>query len=386
MKKKITAIVSIIIAISLCLAIALPAIFGAFAFADEVEDKKEQLEQGEAQEQEIKEKLDDAKKERRSKENEKKKLDDEISELNSEIYALNQTIEANDAKIAEKQDEITAVEAEIKESDELLKMRLRVMYEKGTTSYIDILFGAASFSDLLVRVDMVTQLITHDKALIAQLNEKKDKIQAAKEEIEAKNKDNESAKATILGQKKKLDAKSAESDRLIAELRADEEYLQEEYEKRVAENKRILAEIKAKIGDNQISAYSGGQLGWPSTQRGTITSEFGARTLRGKPDNHTGIDIAVPTGTPVLAAEDGVVLVSGWSKSGYGNYVTINHGSITTLYAHNSVLLVHAGQKVSKGEKIALAGSTGNSTGPHIHFGVIDNSTGKYTNPRPYIF
>ncbi|MBQ4159807.1 MAG: peptidoglycan DD-metalloendopeptidase family protein [Clostridia bacterium] len=384
MKKRIAAIISIILEVALCFAVALPAIFGIIGYADELQDK---LEQNEAEQKEIKEKLNEKKSERKAKEAEKRKVDEEISDLNSQIDSLNQTIANNTSAIADKEAEIADIEKQIADSDALLKQRLRVMYEKGTTSYLDILFSAESFSDLLVRADMVSQLMMHDHALIDELTQKKSGIVAAKQAIEEKRRENVEAKGTIASQKKTLDAKSARSDELIAELREDEAYLQEEYEKRVAENERILEEIQAKIGSGaKVAAYSGGQLGWPSTSRGTITSEFGTRTFRGRPDNHTGIDIAVPQGTPVLAAEDGVVLVSGWSKSGYGNYITINHGSITTLYAHNSVLQVNAGQTVKKGQQIALAGSTGNSTGPHIHFGVIDNSTGKYTNPRPYIF
>lgn len=386
MKKRIIAIVCLLVALAICVSIALPAIFGVIASADDLQQKYNQNNQEMNQ---LDKELQQKRSERREKEDEKKRVDEDIADLNLQIDNLNKIIAHNDAEIEKKEQEIAEVEKEIEESDKLLKMRLRVMYEKGTLSYFEIVFGASSFSDLLVRVDMVRQLVAHDTALIGKLNVRKTAIVDAKRSIEAAKAENERARAQIAERKKTLDAKSAKSQQLINELRADENYIEEQYQQRQKENDLILKEIQAQTGTQQptpSTSYSGGKLGWPSTLRGTITSEYGSRTLRGKPDNHTGIDIAVPLGTPVLAAEDGVVLSSGWRNGGYGYCVTISHGSITTLYAHNSVLQVSAGQTVKRGQQIALAGSTGNSTGPHIHFGVIINSTGKYTNPRPYIF
>lgn len=387
MKKRIIAIICLLVALAICMSIAVPAIFGVIASADDLQQKYNQNNQEMNQ---LNKELQQKRSDRRAKEDEKKRVDEEIAGLNTQIDNLNKVIAHNDAEIEKKEEEIAEVEHEIEESDKLLKMRLRVMYEKGTLSYFEIIFGASSFSDLLVRVDMVRQLVAHDTTLIDKLNVRKTSIVDAKRAIEAAKTENENARAQIAERKKTLDTKSAKSQQLINELRADENYIEEQYQQRVKENDLILKEIRAQTNGGQqtvaTASYSGGQLGWPSTLRGTITSEYGPRTLRGKPDTHTGIDIAVPLGTPVLAAEDGVVLSSGWRNGGYGYCVTISHGSITTLYAHNSVLQVSAGQTVKRGQQIALAGSTGNSTGPHIHFGVIINSTGKYTNPRPYIF
>ncbi len=385
MKKRLTAIISLLVAFAICMAVVLPAVLGVVASASDLQNKYNQNNQ---EKKELEKELSQKRSERKAKEQEKDRIDGEIADLNLQIDNLNKVIARNDAEIEEKEREIAEVEKEIETSDTLLKMRLRVMYEKGSVSYLEILFGADSFSDFMIRVDMIRQLVTHDTALINDLKVRKTTIVEAKKEIETAKAENEAAREKIAEQRKELDTKSAQSQKLINELRADEHYIEEQYQQRTRENELILKEIQAANGTtpNVTAAYSGGQLGWPSTLRGTITSEYGPRTLRGRPDNHTGIDIAVPMGTPVLAAEDGVVLSSGWRNGGYGNCVTISHGSITTLYAHNSVLQVSAGQTVKRGQQIALAGSTGNSTGPHIHFGVIINSTGKYTNPRPYIF
>jgi len=386
MKKKTTAIISAIIALTICLAIVVPTVFAIQSFADTLD---EQYNRNNQEKDEIKKELDEKKGERQEAERKKRVVDDEIGSLVTEIDALNKKIKNNEIELEKIEEEIAAIEDKISESDALLKKRLRVMYEKGTSSYLDIIFSAESFSDMLVRADMIAQIVDSDQEMMKGLLEQKAKIEEAKKKIEEIKAENESARNDILSQKKTLDAKSAESQGIIDDLRSDEAYLQEQYNLRVAENNRILREIEAARranGNTSPSAYTGGQLGWPSTQRGTITSEFGQRTFRGKLDNHTGIDIGLPMGTPVLAAEDGVVLSSGWRNGGYGYCVTIDHGSITTLYAHNSVLQCSAGQRVKRGDQIALVGSTGNSTGPHIHFGVIDNTTGKYVNPRPYIF
>lgn len=378
MKKGIKIFISVIIVLSMIAALSASLIYGVVASADEYSDKVQEANDIKNQINKKKNQVSDAK-------NDKKKIDDEISGLVSSINDLNSEISGLEGEIAKSEKNIQEISQKIDESDELLKARLRTMYEKGSMSYLDILFSSSDFSDLLVRIDVVSQLAKHDNALIAQLGEDKQKITDEKAAIETKKAGIESKRQSLAEQKSALAVKSAQSDALIADLNEDVESLQKEYDAKQKEANAILASIRAATANNTTQYYGGGKLGWPSTLRGTITSEFGMRIFRGVQNNHTGIDIAVPTGTPVLAAEDGVVLQSGW-RNAYGNCVTINHGSITTLYAHNSKLVVSAGQSVSKGDVIAYAGSTGNSTGPHIHFGVIDNSTNKYLNPRPYIF
>ncbi|HIV02108.1 MAG TPA: peptidoglycan DD-metalloendopeptidase family protein [Candidatus Aphodoplasma excrementigallinarum] len=395
MKKKTMVIICITLAAAMVLAVVGPvAISGMYSMMAEAASESElnnKLDENEKAQQELQDELDSVTQEKKEMQAEKDRLDSEIADLATEIDSITRTIAQNESDIAQKEAEIESLEQEIEENDELLKTRLRVMYEKGSTGYIDVLFSATSFSDLLLRMDMIQQIYEHDQALIKEMETAKATVETAKAEIEAAKTANEGLQADLETERAAMQQKSDESDSVIARLAQSEEELQAELEEREQENQDILDQIAAAKAAQQASSnynavaantYTGGQLGWPSTSRGTITSTFGWRTFRGVPNNHTGLDIAVPMGTPVLACEDGVVTGSGWRNS-YGYCITIDHGSITTLYAHNSVLQVSVGQTVQRGQQIALAGSTGNSTGPHIHLGVIAN--GQYVNPAPYV-
>lgn len=395
MKKKTMVIICITLAAAMVLAVVGPvAISGMYSLMAEAASESElnnKLDENKQTQQELQDELDSVTQEKKEMQAEKERLDGEIADLATEIDTISSTIAQNESDIEQKEAEIASLEQEIEENDDLLKTRLRVMYEKGGTGYIDVLFSATSFSDLLLRMDMVQQIYEHDQALIEEMETAKATVETAKAEIEATKKTNEGLKQELATQKSAMQQKSDESDNVINRLARSEEELQAEIAEREKENQDILDQIAAAKAAQQASGgasstitntYTGGVLGWPSTARGTITSPFGWRTFRGVPNNHTGLDIAVPMGTPVLACEDGVVTGSGWRNS-YGNCITIDHGSITTLYAHNSVLQVSVGQTVKKGQQIALAGSTGNSTGPHIHLGVIQN--GQYVDPAPYV-
>ena len=392
MKRKTLVIICITLAAAMLLAVVGPvAISGMYSMMASAESLNDKYDKNKKTQQELQDKLDGVSQEKKEMQAKKDKLDDEIASLASEIDTLDRTIRKNESDISAKQEEITKLEQEIAENDDLLKKRLRVMYEKGSTGYLDVLFSATSFSDLLLRMDMIQQIYDHDQTLIQGMETTKATIEAAKQAIEETKKTNEGLKQNLASQKSTMQQKSDESDNVINRLARSEEELQAEIKEREKENQDILNQIAAAKAAQQKSSgansaitntYTGGVLGWPSTTRGTITSTFGWRTFRGAPNNHTGLDIAVPQGTPVLACEDGVVTGSGWRNS-YGYCVTIDHGSITTLYAHNSVLQCSVGQTVKKGQQIALAGSTGNSTGPHIHLGVIKN--GQYVNPAPYV-
>ena len=398
MKKKTMVIICITLAALMALTVVGPVAIGSMysmmAEAAGTSDLNSKLNDNQKSQNEIKQEIDEISKEKKAMETKKKQLDDEIAGLASQIDSLNSKIAKNDSDIASKEKEITNLEKEIAENDELLKKRLRVMYEKGSMSYLDILFSASSFSDLLLRMDMIQQIYTHDQELIAGMEEKKSSVEDAKATIEAAKRENVGLKQELATQKTTMQKKSDESDNVINRLERSEAEKQAELKEREKENQEILSQIAAAKAAQQtsnsssgggapvVNTYTGGTLGWPCASRGTITSTFGWRTFRGVPNNHTGLDIAVPTGTSVIACEDGVVTGSGWRNS-YGYCVTIDHGSITTLYAHNSVLKVTVGQSVKKGQQIALSGSTGNSTGPHVHLGVIKN--GQYVNPAPYV-
>jgi|GEM_PF-1234708 len=317
----------------------------------------------------------------------KRQLDIEIDRLNRNINTITNEIEIQEQQILEKEEEIVVLEDDISHSNELLKQRVRIMYEKGNMTYLDILFSSTSLSDMLLRADMVKQVVNHDKKLIADLRYKKEQVRQAKETIQQQQNEKEEMRSMLASQKAEASAKTAESAALIESLENDAEEAKKALARREAEEEQMLKAIAATTYKPVVN-YSGGTLGWPAPIKGTLTSYFGNRIFRGVSNYHTGVDIAVPTGTSVLAAEDGVVVEARWYND-YGMCVIINHGSISTLYAHNSAFNTSAGKQVKRGDVIAYAGSTGNSTGPHIHFGVIDNnrsgSSRFYLDPMNYL-
>ncbi len=387
MKKNTRAVLALVIVIAMVLAILVPSFV---MLADVVSAQNSKLTEEQRLAEDAKKKKEEAAKDRKALEEANKQLNQEIESLAGDIDNLNSDIYRLETQIAENEAKIEAISEDIEKNDELLKTRLRVMYEQGATSYMDILFSSKSLSDVLLRYEMVTQLYNHDMALIEDLSGKKTESENAKKQIESDKQLIVSQRDTLVSKKSEFDSKVSENNSQVKELKEDEAYydkMQKEHEKAAA---NILAEIAAAQKKNSSSSNSGkivsagnGSLGLPCYAGAPVTSEFGYRILRGKQNYHTGIDFAVPTGTAVRAAGDGVVLASGWRGS-YGYCVTIDHGNMVTLYAHNSALNVSAGQKVVKGQQIAAAGSTGNSTGPHIHFSVIID--GQYVNPRPYLW
>jgi len=389
MSSKTRTVVAIIIVAVFIFGFLVPLILSVVApkpaFAKTAEELRKELNSSRQVTQSLREKIDGLTSRRDDVLEQKRQLDIEIDGLNKNIDIITREIDVQEQQILEKEDEIAELEEDIAFSSEQLKQRLRIMYEKGDLTYIDILFSSTSLSDMLLRADMIKQLVGHDKQLIADLKAKKDRVKEAKESIESQQREKEKMRAMLADEKAAVIVKTAESEALIDQLESDTEEAKKMLAQREAEESAMLSAISSSsyVPDR---TYSGGVLGWPAPISGTITSRFGNRIFRGVSNYHTGVDIAVPMGTHVLAAEAGVVIEARWYND-YGMCVIINHGSISTLYAHNSAFNVSAGQQVKKGDVIAFAGSTGNSTGPHIHFGVIDNSkSGRfYLDPMLYL-
>jgi murein DD-endopeptidase MepM/ murein hydrolase activator NlpD len=250
-------------------------------------------------------------------------------------------------------------------------------------------------TDLLNRVEYVNRIAESDKQLVAKLQEtenligeKLDEVNKSKREMvflsgqyELKHADLESAKQKKAQLVEKLSADEALYLQQIKDLEEDSNRIEKLIMDAEAEMARKLAEERARA----VSVYQGGKISWPVPSSGNITSPYGNRIhpINGRTEFHTGIDISANYGADIVAAEGGVVLSAGWN-GGYGNTVVINHGNgLSTLYAHGSKLVVSAGENVTKGQVIAKAGSTGYSTGNHLHFEV--RLSGKHTNPVSYV-
>ncbi len=323
----------------------------------------------------------------------REELDVDISALETEIYTLSLQIEENEKGIAQITKELQEAEKNAKEYENTFKERVRVMYERSNVSFLNILFGAKDFSDFLKRVETVAQIVEYDKAVMKRMADTQAQIEEKKTALEESNAIVELNREIQASKKAELDANKAALSAVISELELDEEAYRAALDEADAAEEALRAEIRALTASPSTSTSQstpapvrdgGGRFCWPTPSTTYITSPFGTRfhPVQKRNKTHTGIDIGAGHGASIVAAEGGTVLRAGWN-SGYGNYVVIDHGGgVQTLYGHCSALTVKTGQSVSRGQQIALVGSTGVSTGPHLHFEVLIN--GSYTDPMSY--
>lgn len=331
-------------------------------------------------------------------------IEQQVSILYEQVELINQEIAAFNVLIADKQDELDQAEAKLEELSEQNRERIRTMEEDGTLSYWSVLFQANSFSDLLDRLSMIEEIAAADQQRLKELSAAADAVSQAKDALAAERTEMEASKTELNAAQAELDAKSAEADEILAQLIAKNEELEILLEDHECEDEDLLAEIAAKekeyneakkaeqaTATKPSTGSNGGSTGssnatWikPCTYR-RVSSPFGKREspTAGASTYHQGIDLAAPKGTPIYASRSGTVTSATYSKSA-GNHVVINHGDgYSSIYMHMTNYVVKAGQTVSQGQLIGYVGSTGYSTGPHLHFGISYNGT--YVNPANYI-
>ena len=336
-----------------------------------------------AYEQQIKE----AKASAASYQKQKEYLDKQIAAISEEIQLSNDLIIEYNNALIEKENEIANKQTEYDTRMQNFKARLRTSYEEGSMGYLTMLFSSKSLSGFLTSIERMTNMLNYDKRMMKELNDQKAYLTESKDALEKIKADQQAVLASLQESEKTLEEKLAEVQKLYDDTKKN----QQEREKMLAEAKK--AEEKAtkeldayleELAKKHSGVYEGGAFSWPLPKsENKITSKYGWRTYNiwgtTVTDYHRGIDISCVTGTPVYAAASGKVEISGWNDS-YGYYVLINHGSgYTTLYAHNSQLLVKQGQWVDRGTMISKSGSTGNSSGPHLHLEISLN--GKLLNP-----
>ena len=316
-------------------------------------------------------------------------LDDEAEIIRAELNEIDAVINEANEKIAAKEAEIAEYEKKIAENDAEFCVRLQTMDENNTASYIDLLLNSKSIADFVTRIETIREITEFEQGIINEMIALKASVEASKAEIEAYRNEQQDARNLVQGKQDALDAKIAEKTNYIKSLEKDiakYDSLQKAAAAQEESLKRSIAASSSKgtaTGDRIV--YNGGVFCWPAPSYTYISSEFGYRIhpVYGTKKYHSGMDMAAPGGSPILAAADGTVRFAGWN-GGYGYCVIIDHGGgIQTLYGHSSKLLVSSGQKVTRGQKIALVGTTGTSTGNHLHFEVLNN--GVATNPRPYL-
>ena len=311
-----------------------------------------------------------------------KTLESQIKAAEKEIGSLQNDIGKTEETISITKQNLAAVEEEMSLQNDALQKRLRAMYKNGDVGMIEILLGSDSITDFMTNMDMIQKIFENDVDVLETMEAQHQKIELQKKELEALQEHLKSQKLAQTNKQSTLQVSRGEVANLKAQVASDNDALENQIDSLNAEADRLVEEIKSLQGDQD---YAGGKLCWPSASSRRITSEFGYRIhpILKVRKLHTGIDIGAASGTAVLAANKGTVIKAGWNNS-YGNVVMIDHGGgIVTLYAHNSKLAVKTGDVVSRGQTISYVGSTGMSTGPHLHFEVRIN--GKYDNPMNWL-
>ena len=318
-------------------------------------------------------------------------LDKKMSTLASEISKFEEQIEEKITDIEETKEELEEAKIACDEQYESMKMRIQFIYENPSASLIEMLCSSDNIAELINRADYVASMSNYDRDMMDKLIATKEEIALKEETLEAELEELEMMQAELESQKKKVNAsinsKKGELTAKANEL-GDATADQAAYKKQLEEQERLLNEIEDQIARAaNPDAYQGSATGfiWPCPAYTRISSYFGPRPqpVPGASTNHKGVDLAAPYGSAILASASGVVTTSTYSKSA-GNYIVLAHGSgMSTVYMHASALLVSVGETVEQGEVIAKVGSTGYSSGNHLHFGVIKNGT--YVNPLNYI-
>ncbi len=316
-------------------------------------------------------------------------LGDKITEYENQYNDLKNQVAEMEANIEVIDADINKVQAEYDRKENLLKKRMVALYKAGDATYLDVLLSSSSIVDFLSKYYMLEKIIDYDTDLMKELEVEKNSIENKKQEQEKKKADLKVAKAKAGQMQILMENNKMLQENYSAKLTTEEATLNEQILQYKQEQEEIERQIQAAInwsGDLAIQ-YKGGVMIWPVGVNGTyITSPFGNRLhpIQGVYKYHAGIDIGnAGYGAPVLAAADGVVTYAG-VMSGYGNCVMINHGSgIVTLYGHGQTIYATLGQTVKQGDVIMAVGSTGNSTGPHLHFEV--RKDGVATSPIPFL-
>lgn len=313
----------------------------------------------------------------------------EIDSVGTQMIDMQQQIKTREENLLQAGEELQKAEERLANQDVLLQSRVRLMYTKGSVSYLDVLMSATSFSDFLDRFDALKSILGQDRELLTNYNEEKDLVAAKKLEIEKSLDEVRVMYAKLEDYKSLLVNKESEKEVMILQFNEKVEELEEISEKST-EQLMKLAKTEAELEEKKRKVktyYTGGKLALPLKDSYTLSSGFGVRShpISGKRKMHNGIDMAAPKGTSIYAAESGVVIVAQW-WSGYGYCVIINHGAgLWTLYGHirEGGIKVEKGQTVKRGQKIAEVGSTGVSSGNHLHFEVRKDE--KPVNPNSYL-
>lgn len=383
---------------------------------DSISDLEQQLQQLEQENEKYQKILDDTKSDIAEKEEYKSALVSKVQVLDEKIAVTREKISSLNDDIKEKQDAYDKGLSEVEDQFDALANRLRILYMSGNATDLEIIFGAKDFSDLIDKMELVKSLANSDKELISEIQTKLDELSTKKKSLEADKKDLETQQASLKSDQDEFNKLISDNDEILKNLYASNSEAQNSLESAALQSDEIEAKISQYYAAQKAAAEHAAQASQSSSSSGSSSSSssssgssssgsssvivpsgsgfawptpgFVSRSSEWFEDrevyNHGGIDIAGAgiMGTPVVAAADGTVVATNsscthnWGKSyscgcggGYGNYVMISHaGGKMTVYGHLTSLTVSSGQSVSRGQVIGYVGSTGNSTGPHLHY------------------
>ncbi len=414
-KKILSLILMAGIVFGLCLSYREPGVMA------ETTDFDAQIKKAEETKKEAQERVNELKKDIASLEKDKGNILNYVKKVDKKIENVSKTMKKLDSQIEEARKELVKLEEQLeiaenleKEQYETMKKRIKYMYESGGDDYVAMIFSAESLGDFLNRSEYIEKISKYDKDLFGRFVETKNSTEIRRGVMESKVEEiaelkdqaaTEKAALKSLKSSKKTeieklnsaitatDSKAKTFREKVAKAEREVENLLLEKQKEIEKREAARKAAEAKNGTTGAAAdpaadtyaVNHGGLRWPLRVPGRISSEFGSRTspTAGASTNHQGIDIAVSAGTPIVAAGDGTVVTAAYSASA-GNYIMLYHGnSLYTVYMHASKLAVSEGAQVKQGDVIAYVGSTGISTGAHLHFGVSVN--GAYVNPRNYV-
>lgn len=370
------------VALALALSLTLPTVG---VWADELEDRldsvKSQMETEQAN-------IDYAKAQVSNITEYLAQLQQEAETVQAELTKIQSELTVTENHIVENQKILEEAEKRLAEHTKVLHKRLRDIYINGRVNYLDVLIGAKDFNDFTTRMELLKRIASQDANLVSQVRSERALIVAKRNQLEADKARLVTLKEAAEKNQKRIAANKAEQERMLAKAEQEQAAAEQTYQELLATSNEIEQMLRARASQSQATApsfaYGNGDFIWPigSTM---ITSEYGWRVhpIFGTSRYHSGIDIGADYGESVWASAGGIVVHSGW-LGGYGKAVIIDHGGgISTLYAHNSELTVSEGESVYQGQVIAYAGSTGYSTGPHLHFEVREY--GEPVSPYSYL-
>ena len=367
---------------------------------ESIKEKENQISNAKKERDSLKSAKTDLESLKKQLESSKSDLNKYISQIDSSLTDIQTKIDSLNTQISEKENQIEKTQAELEEAEriqqaqyEAMKKRIKFMYERGDTIYIELLIEAGSFSEMLNKAEYIERLSSYDRNKLNEYITTTELISLTKEALEEEKATLDKAKASREEEQDNLESllsqKSAELKTVQADI-SDKEAAIAAYDAEIKAENAAIAALEKEVAADKAELYNkykydGGMFTWPCPSYTRISDDYGMRmhpTL-GVQKMHNGIDLAAPGGSAILAAYAGTVVAASYEAS-MGNYVMINHGDgLYTVYMHCSALYVSKGQDVSAGTKIAAVGSTGRSTGNHLHFGVRLN--GAYVSPWNYL-